>query len=206
MFLNNTITHENLTMNLKFKYIALVSASVLSLIATPATATVMNASDVTFGGTTYTTFKDNSTQRLWLDISNFYSMNYSEIMNVLSGTGFHLATFDDIQSIAAIAPLDIAGYKQMYMTVGGSPIGNISIIDGIYDGGNIGQSISEFYVYEPENGNSYTWTSSNQIDINRKDTYRGAWVVQNATVSEPAHLALLGLGLMGIGFMRKRKA
>jgi hypothetical protein len=79
--------------------LAVACVAVLVVSAGQVQAGIINSSDVTIGGNSFSTFTDDSTSLVWLDLDNFWdgSNTYNSINSLLVGSGFHLATLTEVK-------------------------------------------------------------------------------------------------------------
>ena len=128
---------------------AVLVAAVLFGVA-PASAGVINSSDVLIGGNPYRTFQDTNTNLVWLDLDNFFdaTSTYDSIVALLSGSGFHLASLAELQGLEASIPAIPANFASEVPIVGGnyagSPhaTGTRNLMWGIYEDGNPGRVVT----------------------------------------------------------------
>jgi hypothetical protein len=107
--------------------IKLAVACVVVLVATAGQvqAGIFNSSDVTIGGNSFSTFTDDSTSLVWLDLDNFWdgSNTYNSINSLLVGSGFHLATLTELNTLQASIPAVPANFDSEVVILGGNYLG-----------------------------------------------------------------------------------
>jgi hypothetical protein len=191
---------------------ALITALFVSLLAgAPALAGVIDVADVTIGSAQFRAFQDTSTNLTWLDLDNFfqgYSYNLVAFVLAVSGSGFHIATLTEVQTLEASIPAVPANFAAEAVIIGANYPGNPhapggrSIMWGCYAAD--GETVSYAFRYEP-----YTDWAALPGHILKTDLLSsalpdfqdlGVWVVSdsaatNGSVPEPGTFALLGLGL-----------
>ena len=176
-------------------------------------------------------FEDLTTGFIWMDVDNFLGMTYSQIETSLSGTDFHIASYDEVQQLlftsATLSPpwvasagnlippaSHIAAFNEYYDIMGGSGWSGVPsdptnsnyyrIIWGMYDDLD---SVNQWFYYATGPGDynpsNMAWVHS----FGYTDSYAlGAFVVDSTSVPIPGAFWLVSSGLMGLlGFKRKQK-
>lgn len=189
--------------------------TIVFMTSTVSHAFVIDSADVTIGGQSYGTFIDDTTNLTWLDIDSFWDRysSYNSITALLSGSGFHLATLAELQTLQTSMPAIQANYTTDALIVGGNYYGNPhpgwdrNLMGGIYDDGD-------------DSGISLSWRWDNTdwlfsadrlapdhniFRINGAHQDTGAWIVsdQVLAVPEPSILWLLGIGLGLLGLTKR---
>jgi hypothetical protein len=191
-----------------FKFLKIIGIGYLLSVSTLANATLIDNGD-------YTT--DTESGLDWLDWTKTLNYTQSEALDEFGGAGWRIATATEADGLMdnqfGVADWDNRGfsnqsgfvnYAQNYIPfrefIGiTDPRWNIrgsyATIEGVglYGVGHI----SAFRNYDPHN----------QFKIvDQRVYFAGVALVKVATVSEPAFIALFALGLVGIGFARRRQS
>ena len=187
----------------------ILGVALISLASSFANAAVIDSADVAG----YTTFQDTITGRVWLDMDNFFDGNSGtsgiDMINAATNAGFTFATRAEVEGLLNTLPLG-GGEWQSYADVMGYGVQR-QLIWGMYDDGD-GNPYGWAYAYSNMSNWGY---ADNATDANlvqnggiNNAVDMGIWAYQtgNVNVSEPGSIALLGLGLAGLGFARKKKA
>ena len=185
-------------------------------------AIIIDASDI--GG--FKTFQDLNTSRIWMDLNNFFNMSTDDMVSSASTAGFSLAKKTDVQNLLGSLPLTGGEWTSYNTTMGGAP--NRGLIWGAYDfdvpdpnfigwawsyssetswniedGGFGGTHLRS----EIPNGNG-PFADLNLWAYQIGDGHTGGGGGgggQNNTVPEPATAFLLSMGLLGAGFLKRRR-
>jgi len=189
------------------------------------------SSDSTFGTDTITLDTDTSLQ--WLDVTLSTAYSYDGILvEVQSGgifDGYRLATQEEVLTLWANSGIntDLLG---SFVSENYQPIVDLMSFVGVNaHNGNLGGGVSfDFTVGNIDNGtvNSGDWitlagigavpfqdsvydftgrASFGAVPSNNENNSHGSWLV-STSVPAPASIALMGLGLVGLAFSRRRNA
>jgi hypothetical protein len=100
----------------------LLVGGLLALCAIPAHANIVAGGNVDGFGT----FVDESTGRTWLRLDNFFDKSPDQMVAAISGTGFQLATYDDLAPLlASLTPITNTGWNADAAIMGSAPDRNI---------------------------------------------------------------------------------
>lgn len=200
--------------------------SFVFLICMAAALNVANAtlvsSDSSFGSDSITL--DTDTNLMWLDVPLSTAYSYNGILPELEMggvfEGYRMASGDEVRTLFTNAGIPVFGGSFVHenydpilalMSYVGITGHNGNLGTGIpfdYTVGHISDTASQegwvlamtLSVYEPDlTGRA----SSGTIPADNENQYHGAWLVRAVSVSEPSTLALMGLGIFGLGFMRR---
>jgi len=111
----------------------LIASGILALCAVSAHADVVAGGNVDGFGT----FVDNNTGRTWLRLDNFFGESPDQMVAAIQGSGFQLATYDDLAPLlASLTPLTNSGWVADATVMGSAADRNI--IFGAFAGSTAG--------------------------------------------------------------------
>ncbi len=151
-------------------------------------------------------FLDDVTGYTWMDVNSFNNMTPLEMQNVLSGTGFQLATSAQVNQMSGNRNDFLTGEedREWYHNIGRLIIGS--------------QSVNMAWGYTIESldttSSPHLWVSTVNDEhstyegqLSAPETYFGVWAVNTnvSPVPEPATMLLFGIGLLGLTGVNRRK-
>ena len=113
------------------------------LAAAPASAQIVNSPDVNG----LRTFLDQSTNRTWLDLDNFFNQTPNQMLVTANAAGFTLASAADVQQLVLTLPLGGGQWASYAAIMGQAP--NRNLIWGMWDSGTQG-SQAWTYAYDTD--------------------------------------------------------
>lgn len=156
------------------------------------------------------TFADTATGRVWLDLDNFVDLSVQQMIDAAALGGFTWATTADVFQLWTSLPLG-SGQWNGYAAVMGRTAMFPAIV-GVFDDGGSPLAGNNGFAWD-----SYTAWATDLPDFTSLSyvpppgSFRGQWGIwayQEAAASVPAPgaLALLAVGLLGGGALRRPRA
>jgi len=200
-----------------------MAVAVISLSAAPAHALIISIADSTgaFAGTDVVTF-DDVNNREWLEITESTSRSFLDVSGQFGAggdfAGWRHATRADLTSLFTQAgfspdftgaPADVAftSFQQML----GITLNKKGRLDtrGYFDDSLTGSDpvfVGQVHLETQTDLTIRAEISEDSLSINRADSEFGSFLVRDVAVPEPGALAIFSLGLIGLGYIRRRKA
>jgi hypothetical protein len=162
-------------------------------------ASVINSPNV--GG--FSTFQDQNTGRIWLDMDNFFNQSTTAMVAAATAAGFTFANLSDVQQLLNSLPLtggEWPGYKAV---MGAAP--NRELIWGSYF--ETPSIVGWAWSFNYDTSWQYASYAGSWSDIPNNpnfalDTDMNIWAYQSVPV--PGTILLLGSGLAGLAGFRRR--
>ena len=207
------VTNKYGEIRMKKSYLAGLAFSILISPGNIATATVIDGPVVSYGPTQYTTFFDDATNRLWLDLPNMYNKTYIEMLTEIIPTDFRVATLYDIQELFQSLPNPYTNYTTYAAMIGSASPWGVPGMYGLYDDDDSTSGLSDVlftgYAYAFNyDGYPDVWSISN-YDCYQSYVFHpgvGLWAFKESSpVPEPATMLLFGTGIAGLAGSRLRR-
>lgn len=183
-------------------YCLLVPLLALFLAVHPASATIVNSGDI-MG---LTTFQDQNTGRIWLDLDNFFNKTFNDMKATAVAAGFTVANYSDLNQLLSSLSDPHANWASYSAIMGEAP--NRDLIWGGYDQ-TPGDNYHDWaFAYSSDS----TWTYQANAYVNNvvpnggsREADMNLWAYrESAVVPLPASLFLFGPGLAAVAVLRRK--
>ncbi len=183
-------------------YCLLIPLLALFLAVHPASATIINSGDI-MG---LTTFQDQNTGRIWLDLDNFFNKTFNDMKATAVAAGFAVANKSDVSQLLSSLPNPAANWASYTAIMGEAP--NRDLIWGAYDDTPGDNSHDWAWAYSNESSWTYqanAWDNNTVPNGGSSSADMNLWAYRESTVVPlPASLLLFGPGLAAVAVLKRR--